>query len=130
MKSRRDRILSVGGYILLGIIVVVGITFISGKLQWEWKKRHFICSHPDYLRLAKGMTMVDVEEILGKPTKVIQSDDETQNYYCVNFRGPNPDYTQDHMQCWYYQEFDGWLGDIHAYFDKDGILIGVGCGTG
>ena len=118
-----------GRTILLGLIVVVGATWIFGKLQWEWQKRHFICSNPDYLRLSKGMTMSQVKEILGKPTKMIQADDETQNFYCTGFSGPRPFYARD-TQCWYYHELDGWLGDINAYFDKDGIMIGAGCGTG
>ncbi len=129
MRSRKAWILSVGRYILLGIIAVAGVTWVFGKLQWEWQKRHFVCSHPGYLRLSRGMTMAEVEEVLGKPTKVVHADDEAENFYCVGFNGPKPFYSQD-TRCWYYHELDGWLGDILAYFDKNGILIGTGCGTG
>ena len=129
MKSRRDWILFVGRFIILGVIAVVGLDWMYGKLHWEWQKRHFVCSHPDYSRLARGMTIMEVEEILGEPTKVIRADDKTQNFYCASFGVPKPIYPPD-TQCLRYEEYDGWLGDIDAYFDKDGILLGAGCGTG
>lgn len=129
MRNPKDRILAVGFFLFFAIIAGVGSIWIYGKLQWEWQKRHFVCSHPDYVRLSKGMTMAEVEEILGKPAKRIRADDESQNFYCVGFSGPKPFYSRD-TQCWWYGDYDGWLGDIYAYFDKDGLLIGAGCGTG
>src|SRR5512138_3396913 len=80
MKSHSKRLLSIGGFLILGMAAAVGLLWVYGKLHWEWEKRHFVCSHPDYLRLSKGMTMAQVEEILGRPTKAVRADDETQNF--------------------------------------------------
>jgi len=111
--------------IMGGIVLLAGILILF-KLNGE--RSHFICSFPDYPRLSTGMTRIEVERILGKPSKLIQADDETQNFYCTGFSGLNPHYSQATQCGWY--EFRGWSGTIEVYFDEEDRLIGKACGTG
>ena len=126
MKNCKYWVLWAGGFILVGgIVLAAGIPM---RFKLDWDRTHFICSFPDYSRLSVGMTKTEVEEILGKPSKVVQADDKTQNFYCTGISGLNPHYPQD-TQCWSY-EFRGWSGTLEVYFNSDERLVGTACGTG
>ncbi len=123
MKTHRYLGLPTQVFLLLGIVGLIAGTSIFIKMNWG--RTQFICSYPKYHQLTNGMTKDDVKRILGKPAKVIEAEDETQNFYC----GPGFRNDPQAMQCWWY-EFRGWLGNIEVFFDSEDILIGTACGTG
>ncbi len=84
-------------FLLSALAVAISVILLAGMLirsSPAWKMSHFICSYPGYTRLSNGMTATRVEEILGKPSRQIQADDENRKYYC------SFDHYPEAAQCW------------------------------
>jgi predicted negative regulator of RcsB-dependent stress response len=107
------------------IIVILVFGFVFGVLFLIIHKAtasKFACAYPQYKKITNAMAKEEVQKILGGADK----DRVKQN---------NEDYfgqgqlEADIKEGWIY-DLPNWDGGLEIYFNKEGKVIGKGCGNG
>lgn len=112
--TKTAKILGLIAFLFVGTCLI-GISLAVAPTLLPW-----ICGHPGFSKIKKGMTQPQVRECLGSPAEI------KFNKGMPNFLGQG-EHSNQIKEAWIF-DFILWRGNIEIYFDSDGKVIGQNCG--